>query len=295
MVMKVEFRTEDGTILRGRIHAPKGASAGVVMAHGFGGTIGHIDHYAQRFAAEGFAVLVYDHRGFGTSDGNLRHEVDPYRQMADWRDAISFAETRPEFLPDAGFGIWGSSFAGGMALVISANDQRIRCVVAQIPNVSGHRNAPLMFTAAQLSEIRRRIAVDRRDRAAGKPPGTMPMFSDTPGELSAFMLDIPPGTLESALKNERWKNEVTLRSLEHLFEFEPAAWTPYLAAIPVMMIIGENDVCTFTDVQKAVFDTISGKKRLVTFPGGHFDAYYTYFAETSEPAAEWFRRHLVHS
>lgn len=291
---KVEFRVEDGTILRGHLHSPGGsARPGIVMAHGFGGTIGHIDHYAARFAEAGFAVLVYDHRGFGSSDGEPRQEVDPYRQMADWRDALSFAETRSEFLPDAGFGIWGSSFAGGLALVLGANDQRIRCVVAQIPNVSGHRNAPRMFSAAQMTEVRRRIADDRRARAAGHKPGEMPLFSGRPGELSAFMIDVLPGRLEAALRNPQWRNAVTLRSMEHLFEFEPAAWTPYLAHVPVLMIVGDHDVCTYADIQKEVFETIPGAKRLVTFPGGHFEAYEKYFEDTAQPAVEWFKRHLV--
>jgi dienelactone hydrolase len=74
----VEFRTEDGTTLRGYFHAPAGGSGpAVVMAHGFSGVKEQIDHYAEFFAAAGFAVLVYDHRGFGTSDGTPRLEWIP--------------------------------------------------------------------------------------------------------------------------------------------------------------------------------------------------------------------------
>jgi uncharacterized protein len=91
-VTPIEFRTGDGTLLRGTLHAAKGARApGVVMAHGFSGVKEQIDHYASLFAAAGFPVLLYDHRGFGTSEGAPRLEIDSTQQLADWRDAISFA------------------------------------------------------------------------------------------------------------------------------------------------------------------------------------------------------------
>ena len=105
MRRKVRFATEDGTMLRGYVHSP-GADPGpgIVMCHGFGGVKPHIDHYAALFAEAGFAVLLYDHRGFGTSEGAPRQEVDPYRQLADLRDAITYAESQPEFDAERGFG-----------------------------------------------------------------------------------------------------------------------------------------------------------------------------------------------
>jgi hypothetical protein len=100
------------------------------MSHGFGGVQLQIEAHAGYFAEAGFAVLLYDHRGFGLSDGAPRQEVNPYIQLSDWRDAISLA--------------------GGLAMVLAADDPRVSCVVAQIPNVSGHRNGAKIFTAEQL-------------------------------------------------------------------------------------------------------------------------------------------------
>ena len=47
---------------------------------------------AVLFAENGFIVLLHDHRNFGASDGEPRQDVDPWRQIADWRGAISFIE-----------------------------------------------------------------------------------------------------------------------------------------------------------------------------------------------------------
>jgi len=292
MRRKVRFATEDGTMLRGYLHSSgTDARPGIVMCHGFGGVKPHIDHYAALFAEAGFAVLLYDHRGFGTSEGTPRQEVDPYRQLADWRDAITFAESQPEFDAERGFGAWGTSFAGGLAMITAANDPRIRCVVAQIPNVSGHRNAQKLYSGEQLHEIRRRASLDRAARLAGAPPMMVPMFSDDPDELCAF-----PGPIRAdyaeAIASGAWTNEVTVRSLEHLIEFEPAGWLPYVSPKPLLMIIAEDDRCTFTEVQRDVYQDAPGPKKLVSFPGGHFDAYTTFFTQTGPPARDWFVEHL---
>src|SRR5690348_5827522 len=63
----------------------------VVMAHGTTGTMDFgLDRHAQRFAAAGFAVLAFDYRHFGASDGRPRQLVDVGRQVADWRAAIRY-------------------------------------------------------------------------------------------------------------------------------------------------------------------------------------------------------------
>jgi hypothetical protein len=49
-----------------------------------------LERFARAFADAGFVVLLHDHRNFGLSDGAIRQDIDPWRQIADWRRAISF-------------------------------------------------------------------------------------------------------------------------------------------------------------------------------------------------------------
>jgi hypothetical protein len=290
---RAKIRTEDGTILRAYVHSPDAeAHPEIVMCPGFGGVKPLIDPYAALFAEAGFAVLNFDNRGWGTSEGEPRQEVDPYKQLADFRAAITFAESQPEFDAQQGFGVWGSSFSGGLAIVTAANDPRVRCVVAQIPNVSGHRNAAKLYSAHQLREIRRRAAVDRAARLGGEPPMTVPMFSDDPAELCAFPGPIPEEYREP-ITTGIWNNDTTIRSMEHFVEFEPAGWLPYVTPKPLLMIIAENDRCTHTDVQREVYDAAPEPKKLLTYDGGHFDAYTTFFEQTGPPARDWFVEHLA--
>jgi X-Pro dipeptidyl-peptidase (S15 family) len=93
--------------------------------------------FAEAFAADGFVVLLHDHRTLGASDGASRQDEDPWQQIADWRRAVSFLESRSQV--DAGrIGLWGTSYAGGHAIVLGATDCRLRCVVAQVPTISGY-------------------------------------------------------------------------------------------------------------------------------------------------------------
>ena len=264
------------------------------MAHGFSGVKEQIEHYAACFAAAGFAALVYDHRGFGASDGTPRLEVDPAVQLVDWRDAITFALTQPEIDASAGVGLWGSSLAGGMAMVVAANDRRVRCVVAQIPHVSGHRNGRAMFDATQRAELDARFAEDRVARFAGAEPAMIPVFATSPGEACA----LPPATTKKRLdaaiaQAPSCRNEVTLRSVENMNQFEPAGWAAYIAPTPFLMIVATNDTCTFPDIQLAVFAGAREPKRLVIHPGGHFDTYTDHFEPTSRAAVAWFGEHLA--
>ena len=83
----------------------------IVMAHGFSAVKEmYLDRFADAFAAAEPRRLGIHTRNFGASDGEPRQEIDPWQQVSDYRDAITFAETLPETDP-ARIGIWGSSYA----------------------------------------------------------------------------------------------------------------------------------------------------------------------------------------
>src|ERR1700757_3682088 len=79
---RAKIQTEDGTILRAYLHSPgPGAHPGIVMCPGFGGVKQLIDPYAALFAEAGFAVLNFDNRGWGTSEGEPRQELNVFKQL----------------------------------------------------------------------------------------------------------------------------------------------------------------------------------------------------------------------
>ncbi len=78
----VTFRSE-GADMSGWFYSPDSSPPWplIVMAHGFSATKEMvIDRYADVFDEAGLAVLLFDHRGFGTSGGKPRQQIDPWVQ-----------------------------------------------------------------------------------------------------------------------------------------------------------------------------------------------------------------------
>jgi len=96
---EIRFPADGGIELGAWLFLPEAAGPhpAITMAHGFAGTRDHgIERFAKVFADAGFVVLVHDHRGFGVSGGEHRQDVDPWRQISDWRRAISYLESLAE-------------------------------------------------------------------------------------------------------------------------------------------------------------------------------------------------------
>src|SRR5690606_41169270 len=64
------------------------------------------------FAAAGYAVVVFDYRSFGESEGEPRQVLDIAMQHEDWRAALRFARSL-EGIDHTRVVAWGTSFSGG--------------------------------------------------------------------------------------------------------------------------------------------------------------------------------------
>lgn len=293
----IEFDAE-GVVLRGWLYVPDGAAGPVptvVMAHGFSAVKEmYLDRFAEAFAAAGLGALVFDNRNFGASDGEPRLEIDPWEQVRDYRHAITYATTRPEVDADR-IGIWGSSYSGGHVLVVGAIDRRVKCVVGQVPLISGHRNARRIVRADFIAPVGAMFDEDRANRYAGKPPAMIPVVDADPMAPSA--LPTPDSytwfTETGATRAPSWRNEVTLRSVEMFWEYEPGAYVPYVSPTPLMIVVAAGDHLTVCDLAIEAFEQAREPKRLVILPGGHFDAYVAGFDGAAGAAVEWFSEHLL--
>ena len=293
----IEFNAEDVT-LRGWFYPSEGLSGSaptIVMAHGFSAVKEmYLDRYAEVFAAAGLNALVFDNRNFGSSDGKPRQEIDPWAQVRDYRHAITYASTLPEV--DANrIGVWGSSYSGGHVLVVGAIDRRVKAVVSQALLVSGHDNIRALVRADFIAGFRTQFDEDRRNRFHGGPPAMVPVVAEDP--LAPSALPTPDSwqwfTETGRTRAPSWRNEVTLRSVELLSEYEPGTYLPWISPTPLLMIVAREDHLTPAELAIAAYKRANEPKKLVIVPGGHFDAYVKGFEQTSGPARDWFVEHLV--
>lgn len=294
----IEFLTEDGVPLRGWLYRPaesKGRLPAIVMAHGFSATKEmHLDAFAEAFAEDGHAVLVYDHRNLGASGGEPRGEIDPWQQIKDYRTAITWLGLRDDIDPKR-IGVWGSSYSGGHVLVVAAIDRRVRCVVAQVPLVSGLANARRLVRADHFAGLRAAFDADRVARYKGEKPAMIKVAYDTEGEACALPTadthDFFMGPIRERAPN--WRNEVTLRSVEMFVDYEPGAYISMIAPTPLLVVVAAGDHLTVADLTVAAYEEAREPKQLVVLPSGHFDAYVgEAFAISSAAQRAWFKKHL---
>lgn len=290
----VTIPAEGGITLAAWLYLPDGPGPhpAISMAHGFAGTRGHaLERFASAFAAAGFAVLLHDHRGWGHSEGEPRQDIDPWRQIADWRRAISFLETHPAV--DANrIGLWGTSYAGGHAIVLGATDRRLKAVVAQVPTISGFQQSLRRVPPEAQPVLEEAFNDDERAQLRGEPPRYQAIVAADPSTPAAYRTQEAIDFYNQPLPAGVWENKVTFRASRWARMYEPGQWIDRVSPTPLLLVVGRDDKITPADLALAAFERALEPKRLAVIPGGHFDLYRGRFAASSAAALAWFTEHL---
>jgi pimeloyl-ACP methyl ester carboxylesterase len=233
----------------------------IVMAHGMSGTRrDRLGAFAERFAAAGVAALVFDHRGFGDSDGEP-DLFDPARQLEDWRAAIAFGRSLTG-IDGERVATFGSSMGGGNALAAAAEDKRIAAAVSQVPFLDivlqAHRSSPRV-TAQVLAAAAR----DRHLPVLGEPNEAA--LLNAPGAAEGWRHVVAIG------EDSRWRDRISTRWLLGR-PYRPARKAATLHC-PWLVCVGEADrVARPGPAIAAAHRAPLGELR--TYPGvGHFDIY----------------------
>ena len=95
----VWFNSVDGTRLNGWFFESQSEPeiATIIFFHGNGGNIRNVGWMGQRFAKQGFDVLLFDYRGYGVSDGVASAESELY---ADGDAAVAFVINQKNARPE---------------------------------------------------------------------------------------------------------------------------------------------------------------------------------------------------
>jgi hypothetical protein len=297
MQQKVVFESK-GLKCSGLFYLPANYSAtgdvklpAIAMAHGMGTTkeMG-LPQYAERFADAGFAVLLFDFRNLGESEGTPRGQIFAEDQQEDYRNAITWLQLRQEIDPER-IGVWGFSFSGGHVLQVAAFDRRIKCVVAQVPAVSGFLVAQRSNTPVELDAISTMLSKDRIQRYETGEVNYLPLVAP-PGQPCFFPSSNEARDFFEAAQDAsegRFENRITFESLERLSYFEPAVRIDAIAPTPLRMVLAKKDFLVPTDIALAAYARAHEPKSLVFLDGGHLGKSEGDDFETASAAArEWF-------
>lgn len=268
--------TSHGTLCRAWLYRPSeatGAVPCVVMAHGFGATRdASLEPYAQRFAAAGLAVLVFDYRHFGASDGEPRQLVSPRRQLQDYSAAIACARSL-EGIDASRIAVWGTSFAGGHALVLAATEPGLTAAVCQCPMMDGLAAVVGIARYAGIGYLLRMTAHGLYDLALAPFGGThyIPIVG-RPGELAVMS---SPDAYDGyrALTPAGFRFEVAARIALGVGLYRPVKHAAQ-ARCPVLVQICMQDSVAPVAASEEVVRRLGQRGEVCRYDIGHFEPYF---------------------
>ena len=288
--------TVEKTTLSAWLYLPGELSTSVpciIMSHGFGGTKDMIlESYALRFVEAGMAVLTYDYRHFGASEGEPRQLFSMAGQLEDLKAAINYARSREEINPDK-IALWGTSAAGGYGLIVAAEDPRITCVVGQCPALDSHEDSKLALKREGIGFFLRLFVHAQRDKGRsrfGLSPHRIPIVG-RPGTLAMITA---PGAFEgySNLVSPNFINQVCARALLTSQGYNPIDYAKDVHC-PVLLQICEKDNLVSEVSYKKTADILGEYAEVKTYPIGHFDIYEgENFEEAANDQITFFKKHF---
>jgi len=284
---KVSFDSE-GTRIAGILRQPDDdvrAAPAIVQGPGWLGLAdANLYHrYHQALTDAGFAVLIFDYRGFGDSDGD-RGSLSPGMQLEDLISAVGYVTTRKDV--DAGkIGAFGSGgTGGGNSVLLGAADPRVGAVVGQVPVADGEDWLRRMRTPEEWSAYLERLAADREVRAAGGA-------GERVHPREEIMIPTPERRATTVKRDVdgRIPTSVPLASADEILRYRPVDVVGNIAPRGLMLIAVEDDNVTPTDHATALYEAAGSPKKLIMQRNTtHYAAYEKYGDQVIPQIVDWF-------
>ncbi len=241
--------------------------------------------YHEALTDAGFAVLIFDYRGFGDSEG--RNDILlPAMQLDDLINAVTYLTTRDDIDAD-NIGAFGSGgTGGGNSIMLAAHDSRVSCAVSQVPVADGEDWLHRMRSEYEWLDFRASLEEDRKQRVlTGEGKKVHPregiMIPTAERKKTTIKKDV----------DGRIPSEVLLRSAEAILQYKPI---DVVHNVPALLVIGvEGDATTPTDHAVALYEEAQGAKKLIMQRHTtHYAAYETYGDQVTPAIVDWFQTHM---
>lgn len=231
-----------GLRLDGDLHLPEddGASApypAVIACSGYQGQkILHPERFARGLTPRGYAVLAFDYRGFGQSEGE-RGRLVPQEWVEDVRAGVDRL-TSLDDVDASRIALVGWGLGGGVVIVEAADDPRVKGVACINGIGDGTRSTRNLHDEDSWTSLLRRVAADRARRAThGRSEIT------DPWDIVRLNLDARTDGYvgEELYKAPGFGSGVTLESADFLLRFNPERAVDRIAPRPVLIVHGAQN------------------------------------------------------
>jgi uncharacterized protein len=253
--------------------------------------------YAEVFARSGLAALIFDYRYMGASTGEPRQHIDPWKQIEDYRNAISYVETRDD-VDASRIGAWGISYSGGHVMILGAVDPRARAICSIVPTVDGYQNMRLAHGTLGLRRLYATLLEARRSLYRTGEQTYIPHQPRDETEVATWPFPKSRVTFSRLKETEApaYEGRATAASTEMLLAYSVTPFVERLLGTPTLVVVAEGDDHTHWDLAASAYESIPGdRKRLHVVPKStHLTLYEddAAVAQVAGLACDWFSEHL---
>jgi len=287
------------------LYRPKGVVNPPVIVIGNGVCLpkdAGMDNLAHYFVRQGFAVLLFDFRRIGGSEGLPRHYVKISDQVFDWEQAIKYATRNITGVDGKKLGVLGYSLGGGNLISLASNEERLKkenitisAMVLLAPAADGvDIAASLTKHGLSLSHLQGLIfslkdvilsffGKNRYLKLAG-PENTIAVLAGE--DYNDYLV-----LVDKAQKNGIWQNKVTAASVLDGLITRPILYAESIK-VPTLIIGGSNDLYVSESLLQSLHEKIP-HSTLKMLPTGHFGPLLGMLSDTAAIASHFFGQHLA--
>ena len=288
----ISFYSE-GHKLDGDLYLPDGLGpdeprSGIVLCHGYTGVKDlYLPDNARVLCEAGYAVLTFDYKGWGKSEG-VRDRLAPHSRVADVQAAMTFLGAQPQ-VDENSLGIYGTSYGGATVVWTAAIDDRARCVVSVVGVGHGQRWMRSVRRPDEWVDMLERSKGDRVER-------TLSGESERADRGEILLADRQSAALAAAARkgNPNAINTLPLEYIDETLQFHAEWVVDKIAPRPVLFITSDDDRLVPPEESEAMYAKAGEPKKLVMLKGyGHYEVYVEpAFSEVMGPTLEWYQEHL---
>jgi uncharacterized protein len=248
--------------------------------------------YAEHFAANGFAALLFDYRGFGKSEGELGRLV-PRMQIEDIKQAITFLTTQIDVnvsIDKARIGLWGTSYGGANALVAASEDPRVKCLCAQVTFGDGERVVTGSMAPEEVARFKGMLGKMQQKKAATGNEMMVPISKILSDEQSKKFFE------EYAERFPELKIKIPFLTVAETMSHKPEQAAKNIS-VPTLIVGAAQDGVNPIAESHHLFNALPAatpKELMVVDGATHFELYTgDYFAKVVAKELEWFKQYLM--
>ena len=289
---RIHFYSE-GVKLTGDLFLPEGLKpgetrAGIVLCHGYTGVRAlYLPDNARVLNEAGYAVLTFDYKGWGDSEGSPSR-LAPYSRVADVQAALTFLGAQTMVDADR-LGIYGTSYGGATVVWTAAVDPRVKCVVSVVGIGNGRRWMRSVRHPDEYFDLLELSAADREKRAlTGKSKFVERTDILLPDRQSAELAAAARRSMPGAV------SQIPLEFIDDTLGFHPEWIVDKISPRPVLFITTSDDRLVPPEESEEMYKRAGEPKKLIVLPGwGHYQVYDgDAFRQVMEPTVAWYQQYL---